>query len=192
MLVVGASLSLIAPISAQASNIVDIEEMSSYVRRSKKKSFRPDSNTFINPVSEDTANLEDLKVKQNNFEAGSFSDTTTLDGKAIFTLAATDHSNVKSDGTDSLTANYTYTMNLNTSFTGDDNLYVRIKTGNHSGNNVTKTFGTYLSSGNGNSDALKVDKIWYTFPVGEKNTFWVGPKIENYSCMELHLLSISQ
>ena len=25
-------------------------------------------------------------------------------------------------------------MNLNTSFTGDDNLYVRLKTGNHTGN----------------------------------------------------------
>ena len=34
--------------------------------------------------------------------------------------------------------------------------------------------------GTGYSDALKVDKIWYTFPVGENNTFWVGPKIENY------------
>ena len=27
---------------------------------------------------------------------------------------------------------------------------------------------------------LKVDKIWYQFPVGENNTVWVGPKIENY------------
>ena len=27
---------------------------------------------------------------------------------------------------------------------------------------------------------LKVDKIWYTIPVGENNTVWVGPKIENY------------
>ena len=82
---------------------------------------------------------------------------------------------------EALAAHYKYQMNLNTSFTGDgDNLYVRIKAGNHTGNTVTKTYGTYLSSGSGGSDALKIDKIWYTFPVGENNTFWVGPKIENY------------
>tara|TARA_B100000902_G_C27132701_1_gene824489 strand:- start:94 stop:1026 length:933 start_codon:yes stop_codon:yes gene_type:complete len=71
-------------------------------------------------------------------------------------------------------------MNLNSSFTGDDNLYVRIKTGNHSDWSVTKTYGSYLSSGNSNGSALKVDKIWYSFPVGDNNTVWVGPKIENY------------
>ena len=181
MLVAGASLSLIAPIAAQASD-VNLEEMNSYVSGESKTS-RFDSKTFINEVSEDLAILkgrvDGLEAKQNEFEAGSFSETTTLDGKAIFTLSATDHSKVKTDGTDNLKANYTYTMNLNTSFTGDDNLYVRIKTGNHTGTTVTKTLGTYLTSGNGNGDALKVDKIWYSFPVGN-NTFWAGPKIENY------------
>ena len=72
-------------------------------------------------------------------------------------------------------------MNLNTSFTGDDNLYVRLKTGNHKDLwSTTKTYGTYLKSGNGNQGTLKVDKIWYEFPVGDKNTVWVGPLIENY------------
>ena len=71
-------------------------------------------------------------------------------------------------------------MNLNSSFTGDDNLYVRLRTGNGVNNFVTKTFGTYLTMGTEYSDALKVDKIWYTFPVGDDNTFWFGPKIENY------------
>ena len=72
-------------------------------------------------------------------------------------------------------------MNLNTSFTGDDNLYTRIKTGNHSSWSKTKSdYNTYLSSGNGNGDALKVDKLWYTTPVGENHTVTIGPKIENY------------
>ena len=39
--------------------------------------------------------------------------------------------------------------------------------------------GGYLSSV-GKNDELTVDKIWYTFPVGENHTVWVGPKIENY------------
>jgi hypothetical protein len=75
---------------------------------------------------------------------------------------------------------YTLQSNLNTSFTGDDNLYIRLKTGNHTGKFVNKDYGTYLSAGNSNADALKVDKIWYQFPLGDRSTVWVGPKIENY------------
>ena len=148
MLVAGATLSLLAPVAAQASDIVNLEEMNSY-SRSKPKSSRLDSKTFTNEVSEDIANLkgrlDGLEVKQNEFEAGGFSDTTTLDGKAVFALMGTDHSKVKTDGTDSLKSAYQYTMNLNSSFTGDDNLYVRLRSGNGSGNFTTKTFGTYLS-----------------------------------------------
>jgi hypothetical protein len=152
--------------------------------RSMKSSRKLDSKTFINVVSEDIAVIkghdDGLETQHNNFEAGSFSDTTTMDGKVVFSLMGTDHANVKTDGTDSLTAAYMYQTNLNTSFTGDDNLYIRLKAGNHAGNSVTKDFGTYLSSGKGGSDAIAVDKIWYTSPVGESNTVWVGPKIENY------------
>ena len=180
MLVAAAAVSLVAPIAAQASDI-NIDGMNSYKRNSAKKI---DSKTFINTVDEDIAILkgrvDGLEAQQNNFEAGAFSETTSMDGKAIFTLMGTDHALVKTDGTDSLAAKYTFQMNLNTSFTGDDNLYVRLKSGNHAGASVSKTLGGYLSSGNTNADALKVDKIWYTFPVGDKNTFWVGPKIENY------------
>ena len=52
MLVAGASLSFIAPIAAQASDVINIEEMNSY-SRSQAKSSRIDSKTFINEVSED-------------------------------------------------------------------------------------------------------------------------------------------
>ena len=71
-------------------------------------------------------------------------------------------------------------MKLNTSFTGDDNLYVRLKTGNCSNWTTVEEQGGYLVSGKAGSDTIKVDKIWYTFPVGERNTFWIGPEIENY------------
>ena len=37
MLVAGATLSLIAPIAAQASDVVNLEEMSSYARSTKKR-----------------------------------------------------------------------------------------------------------------------------------------------------------
>ena len=186
MLVAGASLSLIAPLAAQASDVVNIEEIESYAV-SKKKSSKIDSNTFINEVSEDIANLkgrvDGLEVQQNQLEAGSFSDTTTLSGKAIFTLGGIDNPSLTADyGTlgEGVAAQYTYQMNLNTSFTGDDDLYVRLKTGNAVAQFKNKLMGTYLSSTNTYNDTLKVDKIWYSFPISDSFTAWVGPKIENY------------
>ena len=181
MLVAGASLSLITPLVAQASDVVNLEEMKSYARSSKKSS-KLDSKTFINEVSEDIASLKgrvnEQETQQHEFEAGMFSDTTTMNGKAIFTLGAVQYDNV--DESEAAQAYYSYTMNLNSSFTGDDNLYVRIKTGNSDDWTTSKTYGGYLSSSKGNDDALKVDKIWYQFPIGDNNTVWVGPKIENY------------
>ena len=181
MLVAGASLSLLAPIAAQASDVVNLEEMNSYAR-SQKKSSRLDSKTFINEVSEDIAILkgrvDGLEVKQNEFEAGGFSDTTVMNGKAIFDIGGVENSS--GDLSEAVGFQYTHQLNLNTSFTGDDDLYVRLKTGNATDVFSSKTYGTYLSSSNGNDDTIKVDKIWYSFPVGENNTVWIGPKIENY------------
>ncbi len=185
MLVAGASLSLLAPVASQASDVVNIEEMNSYAR-SQAKSSRLDSKTFINEVSEDIANLKSrvdgLEVKQNEFEAGGFSDTTTLDGKVNFTVGALSYDGSGTDTVSNEAALFQYMWqgNLNTSFTGDDNLYVRLKTGNASSWTKDKDHGTYLSSSKGNSNVLKVDKIWYQFPVGEQNTVFVGPLIENY------------
>ena len=191
MLVAGASLSLIAPIAAQANDI-NLDEMNSYARRGSSSS-EFDSKTFINEVNEELATLkgrvDGLEAQQNNLEAGAFSDTTSLSGKAVFVIGAIDHPEKDSDAIDgisneSLQAQYQYTMDLNTSFTGDDNLYVRLRTGNGADGKEPfgeTAYGGYLVSNSDKySDSLAVDKIWYTFPVGERNTVWVGPKIENY------------
>ena len=163
MLVATASVGLIAPIAAQASETLNTKGMNDY-SRSNSSSIKFDSKTFVNEINEELATIkgrvDGLEARQNNFEAAGFSDTTTLDGKAIFSLGAMDYSDdTKSEAAQAM---YTYQMNLNTSFTGDDNLYVRIKTGNHSDWSKSKTYGSYLKSGNGNKDVLKVDKIWST------------------------------
>ena len=89
MLVAGATMSLIAPIAAQASDVVNLEEMNSYAR-SETKSSRLDSKTFINEISEDLAVLkgrvDGLETRQNVLEAGSFSDTTVMDQKVVFSV----------------------------------------------------------------------------------------------------------
>ena len=160
LLVAGTAIGVLSPIAVQASETFNLEDMKSY-ERSGSKAKRFDSNTFINEVSEDIVKLkgrvDGLEAKQNELEAGSFSDTTTLDGKAIFSVGQAD---TDDDGfTGKIQAAYTYTMNLNTSFTGDDNLYVRLKTGENAPQWKFKE--TYHIDTKDNSDALKVDKIWY-------------------------------
>ncbi|WP_320668156.1 iron uptake porin [Prochlorococcus sp. MIT 1307] len=128
--------------------------------------------------------IDGLEARVGEFEAGMFSTTTKLTGKTYFVLGGygrdTNSGNAEQDD-GSLTFNYTTQLNLNTSFTGEDLLYTRIKTGNFSNSAFgSKTYGNYLSATNNNADALKVDKIWYQFPVGENFTVWAGPKIENY------------
>ena len=185
MLVAGASLGLFVPIAAQASDIVNLEEMNSY-SRSKSKPVKFNSKTFINKVNDDTASLDLLKANENKFEAGGFSDTTTLDGKAVLAIGGVDGADeLGGNMHEKLVAAYVYQMNLNTSFTGDDNLYVRLKAGDGWDGAFDSTPGTYHIEAKDTSDAgdgayFKVDKMWYTFPIGEKVTATVGPLIENY------------
>ena len=180
MLVAGASLSLIAPIAAQASDVLNIDGMNDY-SRSNKSAKKFDNATFVNETNEDIAILkgrvDGLEAQQNNFDAGAFSSTTTMDGKAIMWIGAVDGSD-NLGGTETTQTGYTYTMNLNTSFTGDDNLYVRLKAGENGGTWGIKEH--YHIDTKGTADAFKVDKMWYTFPVGENITAFVGPRIENY------------
>ena len=191
LLVAGASLGLITPIAAQASDVVNLEEMSSYSRSTKKSSSRFDSKTFINTVNEDIAGLngrvDGLEAKQNYLEAGAFSSTTSMDGKAIFwagAISGADEINDGSTDTEAVQTGYTFTMNLNTSFTGDDNLYVRLKGGDVGGSpdaaSVWDSKPTYHIDTKDTNDAFKVDKIWYSWPIGEDITAFVGPRIENY------------
>ena len=186
MLVATAAMGLLAPVATQASDVLNLDGMNDY-SRSKKSSKKIDSKTFINEVNEELAilkgRIDGLEVQNNELEASSFSDTTTLTGNAIFTLGGVDNPSLTADYGElgeGVAAQYTYQMNLNTSFTGDDDLYVRLKTGNAAASFKNKLMGTYLSSTNTYNDDLKIDKIWYSFPVGEKITAWVGPKIENY------------
>ena len=185
MLVAGASLGLLAPIAAQASDIVNLEEINSYSRSTKRKPSRLDSNTFTNKVSEKITTLE---TNQNVLEAGAFSSTTTMDGKVIAWIGGIDGINEIDDDEDGSTADepadtigtgYTFTMNLNTSFTGDDNLYMRLK-GGENGNQWKVKPTSYHIDLKDTGDAFNVDKIWYSFPVGDNITVFAGGRIENY------------
>ena len=190
MLVAGASVSLLAPMAVQASDVMKLNPSTL------------DSSSFTNNQVEDIENLKSivkelqskideldgLQPNQSEFEAGSFSTTTSMDGKAIFWVGGIDGINdidddedgsLADEPTDGVQTGYTYTMNLNTSFSGDDNLYVRLKGGNNGDAWSSKPAGYHISTKD-TDHAMNIDKIWYTFPIGESITAFVGPMIENY------------
>ena len=109
-----AILGLIAPISASASEIT----MSDF--------DAADEAVIAN------SSVDSLETKLNNFEVGTFSETTTMSGAASFQVGSVDGSGIN----EAVTATYSYDIDLNTSFTGDDNLYVGIETGNYSATSV--------------------------------------------------------
>jgi len=151
------------------------------------------ANADINSVSNSSevieARVDGVEAQLEEIQAGAFSSTTTMSGKAAFVTGYTDDDG-QTDA-DKVTVNYMYQLNMNSSFTGKDLLYTRIKTGNFTKESVddggdgigrfsNKGNSDYLAVSNQNGDSLKVDKIWYQFPIGESLTVWVGPKIENY------------
>ena len=173
LLVAPAALGLLSPIAANA-NEINFSEVSSY---SESTEISTDS---FNPLSNKNPLLAGGEGLNNSvdFDEDSFSSTTTLDGKAVMVLGAVSEGDELGESS-KVTAAYVYQMNLNTSFTGDDNLYVRLKTGDGWEPFDDKP-GTYHIEAKDNGDTLKVDKIWYTFPLGEKITATYGPLIENY------------
>ena len=179
MLVATAALSFIAPIAAQASDI-NVDIMNSYSRnKSSIKKQKFNSKTFINEIATFQEKVDNSLVDTKEFEAGSFSDTTTLDGKAIMVVGGIDNAATLGKN-EKLNFSYVYQMNLNSSFTGDDNLYVRLKTTNGFVGTWDNKPATYHIEAGSYEDDLNVDKIWYTFPIGENFTATFGPKIENY------------
>ncbi len=137
--------------------------------------------------------VDGLEARVGELEATQFSTTTKLRGKADFVVGGGAYtgdtsglttSSGKYTGQDVVTFNYRLTLNLDTSFTGKDLLYTRLRSGNFnknffSGKGYTGNQ-TMLNVAKETGNILKVDKLWYQFPVGNELKVWVGPLIENY------------
>ena len=155
LLVAPATLGLLAPMAATA-NEVTISD------------FAPAEQLAIT-----NSRVDGLEARMNNYEAGSFSETTTASFSADFAVGAVD--GVAAE--DTLGAVYGFQIDLNTSFTGEDSFDVSIDAGN-GGNTLTEVD---LNEFNSTDDALGVDGISYTFPVGDKTTVMVGNDVAGSS-----------
>jgi len=134
-----ATLGLLAPMSATA-NEVTINDFNA-----------------AEEIAVTNSRVDGLEARFNNLEAGSFSETTTASFGVDFLVGAV-------DGATSEVTTFDYQMGigLETSFTGEDALSATIDIGN-----ATSTIGgsTGLNF-DSTTDALKLDGLTYTFPLG--------------------------
>ena len=155
LLIAPAALGLIAPVAATANEL------------------------NINEGKTSDVVAEDLYAGQfDDFET-----TTKLSGKVVFNVGAMslDDDVAGADMGQKLTSGYVVQYNINTSFTGEDKLYTRLKAGDMANTPWENTaYNTHLKDAHNSTNAIQVDKIWYEFPVGQFKV-WAGPRIENSS-----------
>jgi len=163
LLVAPAALGLLSPISANA-NEVNLNDISNY---SDVENIEL-ANSFINEPTL-LAGGEGLGGGAEAFEDssydGSFSSTTSASFSVDMAIGGLDGDT--NAPTEALVTAYGYQIDLSTSFTGEDTLAVAIDAGQGSAALAELD----LNSG---GDALTVDGITYTFPVGDKLTVLVG------------------
>ena len=155
------ALGLFSPLAANATevNLNDIANYSDVESIELANSFDNDELTN-SPLLAGGEGLVD-----NHSHDGSFSETTTASFSADFAIGAVDGKGISTvagtDGDEDLQAVYGFQIDLNTSFTGEDSLDISIDAGNGASTSPLAEFD--LNTG---SDALTVDGVSYTFPLG--------------------------
>ena len=164
LLVAPATLGLLAPMSVTA-NELNLTEVSGY---SSSEEVENISEFNSKDLAVTNSRVDGLEARMNNFEAGSFSETTAASFSANFYLGATDTDDGSSsadDFDDTLMGGYDFQIGLTTSFTGEDSLAVTIDSGNAGGAGYAEF------AGDDTTDKLTVDGVSYTFPLGGATVF---------------------
>ena len=152
LLIAPATLGLLAPMSAMA-NEVTISD------------FTPAEQLAIT-----NSRVDGLEARMNNIEAGSFSETTTASfGVNMYAGVEKDDDTGVNDFDDNLTTGYDFSIGLNTSFTGEDSLDVSLISGDADQSGIGEFGGDTTTD-----EALTMDGVAYTFPLGDNITVMVG------------------
>jgi len=154
--------------------------------------------------------VDKLEAKVGKLEATQFSTTTKLVGETTWALGAqafggnnngtntstglgsTSRNSYSAGGT---TFNYDLRLALNTSFTGKDLLFTRLRTGNFVGsgfNGAPYTLSRLDIAFPGNTQGTTaqnniffIDRLFYRFPAGKELTFVVGPLMRNTEALAI-------
>ena len=163
LLVAPAAIGLLAPLSVSAGE-VDINSIGNYIITEEQEELF-DSSTFSNDLASlKNTPLNEIKSPFYGAEAGSFSDTTVMSGSATFAVAGADGEPSYSDP-EALVFNYYLDLDLDTSFTGEDNLNIGLEAGNTTSGTILSA--SYLDFGTGAGDTLSVVDVNYTRSFGD-------------------------
>ena len=154
LLVAPATLGLLAPMAATA-NEVTIND------------FNPAEELAIT-----NSRVDGLEARLNNFEAGSFSETTTASFSANMYIGYED--TAATAGDDAVVTAYDFNISLNTSFTGEDSLDIALDSGNAGVSGIDEFGGDSTTEDGTDVDYIAVDGVSYTFPIGDSTTAFVG------------------
>ena len=166
LLVAPAALGFLAPLAVNA-NEINFNDISNY----SDEEIEINSNSFENNLTTNLLLAGGEGLVDSYDHDNSFSETTTASFSADMYLGAVTGGpdngagNAVGDGT---MAGYSFQIDLNTSFTGEDSLDISLDAGNAGATGIVE-FG-----GNSGGDGLSVDGVSYTFPLGDKTTVIVG------------------
>ena len=163
LLVAPATLGLLTPLSANAT-AVNLNEISNY--------SDVESIEFVNSFDDKSSSQEPLLAGGEGLVEsfdGSFSETTTASFGVNFYAGVLNDDDGGDDRNDNLTTGYDFSIGLTTSFTGEDELAINLEAGDADQDGIGEFAGDSTTN-----EALKVDEITYTFPLGEKTTIMVG------------------
>ncbi|WP_115081138.1 iron uptake porin [Synechococcus sp. N32] len=122
--------------------------------------------------------VDGLEARVGELEATQFSTTTKLKAKADWVFGAV---KAHGEGSDAFEAenggtsfSYNLALNLETSFTGKDLLYTRLRSGN-----MSNVYGGLFSQEYGfdSGNTVKIARLYYSFPVGDDFTVVGGPRV---------------
>jgi hypothetical protein len=120
--------------------------------------------------------VDGLEARVGELEATQFSTTTKLKGYTAWIAGAVDGA-VDSDGNnaESFSMNYDLRLALKTSFTGEDMLTTVLRAGNFDESIFSQGL-TFMETASSTGSAVTVDRLFYTFPVGDF-TVTAGPRV---------------
>ena len=162
LLVAPATLGLLAPMSVTA-NEFNLNDVSGYSSSEEVQNIN-EFNTKELAVT--NSRVDGLEARMNNYEAGSFSETTTASFSADMYIGAVDGGDQDADTAgvqedSAVMAGYSFQIDLNTSFTGEDSLDISLDAGNAGTTGIAEFDGN--ASAAATPDAITVDGVLH-FP----------------------------
>jgi hypothetical protein len=163
--------------------------------------------------------IDGIEKKIGKLEAAQFSTTTKLQGESTFVIGAvsfggsqfgpstangagattpnngstnaTRYSGNNNRNWGALSFNYDLRLNLNTSFTGKDLLYTRLRSGNFTNSVFNGQPYSLLAldkafAPTGGNNVVNIDRLYYRFPVGKELTAVIGPRARNTEALAIN------